>query len=234
MGARRFAWTAVTFARQRYVWLALKDPRVLRSTILWLSNGGRHYPPWSGRHVSVMGLEEVTANFHYGLKESVAPNPLSKRGIATSVKLDPRRPLVVNYIMCVAEAPRGFDRASDVERDRGGVRLVAHSGKSVRRSARRRFPQRRRRVTETAGRFVVGVDVGGTHVTAAVVDVAGERIDRRVTRAPNVDSAAAAQLDPRRLGRRGSGSVRASNLPRVDGVGFAMPGPFDYGCAGSA
>jgi hypothetical protein len=126
-----FAWAAVTFPGQRYVWLALKDPRVLRSTILWISNGGRHYPPWSGRHLNVMGLEEVTANFHYGLKESVAPNPLSKRGIATSVALDPRRPLVVNYIMAVAEIARGFDRVAGVEAARNGVRLTSNTGKSV-------------------------------------------------------------------------------------------------------
>src|ERR1035441_4907086 len=31
-----FAWTAVTFPKERYVWFALKDPRVLRETILWL------------------------------------------------------------------------------------------------------------------------------------------------------------------------------------------------------
>ena len=127
-----FAWTAVTFPAQRYVWLALKDPRVLRSTILWISNGGRHYPPWSGRHVNVMGLEEVTANFHYGLKESVAPNPLSKRGIATTVMLDPRRPLVVNYIMAVAEVPRAFDRVVRVEAEQESVRVTSGSGKSVR------------------------------------------------------------------------------------------------------
>jgi len=114
------------------VWLALKDPRVLRSTILWISNGGRHYPPWSGRHVNVMGLEEVTANFHYGLKESVAPNPLSKRGIATTVMLDPRRPLVVNYIMAVAEVPRAFDRVVRVEAEQESVRVTSGSGKSVR------------------------------------------------------------------------------------------------------
>src|SRR5688500_4582694 len=127
-----FAWTAVTFARQRYVWFALKDPRVLRSAILWISNGGRHYPSWSGRHVNVMGLEEVTAYCHLGLKESVGANPLSKRGIATSLKLDPRRPLVVNYVTCVAEIPRGFDRVSEVDREGGGVRIVSGTGKSVR------------------------------------------------------------------------------------------------------
>ena len=70
-----FAWTAVAFSKQRFVWFALKNPRVLHSTILWFSNGGRHYGPWNGRHVTVMGLEEVTANFHYGLAESVQANP---------------------------------------------------------------------------------------------------------------------------------------------------------------
>ncbi len=58
-----FAWTAVTFPAQRYVWFALKDPRVLRSTVLWHSNGGRHYAPWSGRHTGVLGLEDVTSLF---------------------------------------------------------------------------------------------------------------------------------------------------------------------------
>src|SRR5436190_8819183 len=110
-----FAWTAVTFNRQRFVWFALKDPRVLRSTILWISNGGRHYAPWSSRHVNVLGLEEVTANFHYGLAESVADNPLRRRGHETFVQLDPRRPLVVNYVMAVADIPAGFDAVAHIE-----------------------------------------------------------------------------------------------------------------------
>ena len=51
-----FAWTAVAFPQQRQVWFALKDPRLLRATIFWISNGGRYYPPWNGRHRNVMGL----------------------------------------------------------------------------------------------------------------------------------------------------------------------------------
>jgi hypothetical protein len=37
-----FAWSTVTFPEQRYVWFALKDPRILRETVFWMSNGGRH------------------------------------------------------------------------------------------------------------------------------------------------------------------------------------------------
>ena len=120
-----FAWTAVTFAKHRYAWFALKDPRVLRSTLFWISNGGRHYPPWNGRHVNVMGLEEVTSYFHPGLAESVAENPISKRGYPTHVQLDPDHPLVVNYVFAVAAVPAGFERVEAIEQDDGAVTLVS-------------------------------------------------------------------------------------------------------------
>ena len=91
-----FAWTAVSFPRERYVWFALKDPRVLRETVFWLSNGGRHYPPWNSRHVNVMGLEEVTSYFHLGLAESARTNPISRKGFPTCLALNPKKPLVVS------------------------------------------------------------------------------------------------------------------------------------------
>ncbi|HNU98334.1 MAG: hypothetical protein KA191_03485 [Verrucomicrobia bacterium] len=126
--AAPFAWTAVTFPRERYVWIGLKDPRVLRSTLFWFSNCGRHYPPWSGRHVNVMGLEEVTSYFHYGLAESARKNTLSRRGYATSIRLNPDRPLEVNYIMAVSSIPSGFDRVAAVDRSpRAGEGLLVRS-----------------------------------------------------------------------------------------------------------
>ena len=129
-----FAWTAVAFAKQRYVWFALKDPRVLRSTILWISNGGRHYAPWSSRHVNVMGLEEVTSNFHHGLAESVADNAWRRRGIPTHVELDPNRPTVVNYIMAIAEIPERFDRVASIEPagNNNAVEIRSSNGEIIR------------------------------------------------------------------------------------------------------
>jgi hypothetical protein len=108
------AWTAVTFPAERFVWFALKDPRVLHSTVLWHSNGGRYYLPWSGRHINVMGLEEITGNFHYGLAASVAENTISRRGHATHIDLNPDTPLVVNYIFGVAEVPTDFGRVANL------------------------------------------------------------------------------------------------------------------------
>lgn len=126
-----FAWTAVTFPKERYVWFALKDPRVLRSTIFWISNGGRHYAPWNGRHRNVLGLEEVTAYFADGLCESAGKNALSAQGIPTCVHLNPKRPLLVKYITAVAAVPRGFDRVAEIEAQTRNVVLKSASGMAV-------------------------------------------------------------------------------------------------------
>jgi hypothetical protein len=128
-----FAWTAVTFPKERYVWFALKDPRVLRETVFWLSNGGRHYPPWNSRHVNVMGLEEVTSNFHFGLAESARRNPISQKGFPTCLTLSPRKPLVVPYIMGVAAIPAGFDRVASIRAARGkqSILLKSASGRQA-------------------------------------------------------------------------------------------------------
>ena len=122
-----FAWTAVSFPKQRFVWFALKDPRVLRETVFWISNRGRHYPPWNSRHVNVMGLEEVTSYFHLGLAESARPNPISRRGFPTCVRLDAGGPLAVNYIMGIAGIPAGFDRVASIEAQPGKQAVVMHS-----------------------------------------------------------------------------------------------------------
>ncbi|PWU09848.1 MAG: hypothetical protein C5B47_02930 [Verrucomicrobia bacterium] len=127
----QLSWTAVTFPRDRCVWFSLKDPRVLTSTILWHSNGGRHYPPWNGRHRNVLGLEEVTSYFHTGLAESAAKNPLNERGIPTSAILTPKRPLIVNFIMAMAGIPAGFDIVKTVLPEENSVTVVSASGKSV-------------------------------------------------------------------------------------------------------
>jgi hypothetical protein len=128
-----FAWRAVTFPAEGYVWFALKDPRVLRQTIFWLSNGGRHYAPWNGRHVNVLGLEEVTSYFHYGLTESAAKNPLAARGCPTCHLFSQETPLTVNYIMAVAPIPKGFDRVAKIVPAANGqsVRLVSRSQQPI-------------------------------------------------------------------------------------------------------
>lgn len=125
------AWTAVTFGAQRWLWFALRDPQLLTSTLLWHSNGGRHYAPWNGRHRRILGLEDVTAYFDYGLAESARPNDFSRRGVATSLPLRRDRPLRVPYIMGVLTLPRGFDSVRSVRFKGDQAIFTALSGRRV-------------------------------------------------------------------------------------------------------
>jgi len=128
-----FAWTALVVAEEGYVWFSLKNPRILRSTIFWMSNGGRHYAPWNGRHRHAIGLEEVTADFDNGLAASAGCNPLNRAGVETCVQLNPKKPLSVPYVMAVAAIPRGFDIVKSIcsGRDGQSVTLTSQSGKTI-------------------------------------------------------------------------------------------------------
>lgn len=128
-----FGWSAVTFPDQGFVWFALRDQRKLASTLLWISNGGRYYAPWNGRHVNVMGIEDITGFFHMGLAASCRPNPLSDHGVQTYLKPGKDGRLSIPYIQGVARIPRDFDRVAVIEsRSQGhSVLLAAESGAAV-------------------------------------------------------------------------------------------------------
>lgn len=126
-----FAWNAVSVPTAGYVFFVIKNPSVLRETILWFSNGGRHYPPWNGRHVNVLGVEDVTAFFHLGLAESAKRNQLNRAGAATAVALKPGKPLRVAHIMALAAIPRDFTEVTSIVRKQGGVELTSRKGHRV-------------------------------------------------------------------------------------------------------
>jgi hypothetical protein len=130
--ALELAWSSATFAAEGYVWFTLRDPRVLPSTVLWMSNGGRYYAPWSGRHVNVMGIEDMTGFFHVGLAASARENKLNAQGIVTSHQLSPEQTFTVNYIQGVAAIPEDFDVVAGIRaEDAGHVTLTAASGARV-------------------------------------------------------------------------------------------------------
>ncbi|MCC8179523.1 MAG: hypothetical protein LIP23_01220 [Planctomycetes bacterium] len=131
-GKGPFAWSAAVYPEERMVWFALKDPAKLASTVLWHSNGGRHYHPWSGRHVGVLGIEEVTAYFHYGIDASVKANPVSKKGIPTYRNFIADETFSIPYVMAAAKIPARFDHVETIEPVKDdSVRLVSKSGKKV-------------------------------------------------------------------------------------------------------
>ncbi|GGH38191.1 hypothetical protein SAMN05444007_11084 [Cribrihabitans marinus] len=60
-------WTAVTRPQEGDLYLSLRHPRHLPMTMLWQSNGGRDYAPWSGRHTGCLGVEDGAAAHMLGL-----------------------------------------------------------------------------------------------------------------------------------------------------------------------
>lgn len=126
-----FAWAAVVFPARKFVWFSLKNPAHLASTVMWHSNGGRNYPPWSGRHRGVLGIEDVTAYFHLGLAASLADNPWRAKGVPTSVALSRSRCTRIPYIMGVAPLPAGFGSVHRIQRTATGIRLQSAGGACI-------------------------------------------------------------------------------------------------------
>ena len=76
--------------------------------------------------------------------------------------------------------------------------------------------------------IVIGADIGGSHITAAAIDletvkvlketIAGRDVDNQASAATIVSVWADALLE----------TISKTSLNRVKGIGFAMPSPFDY------
>ncbi|MBM2710500.1 hypothetical protein JQK88_04470 [Mesorhizobium caraganae] len=78
-------WTALARRAEQDLVLVLKNPAELPVTMLWFSNGGRDYVPWSGRHRGVLGIEDGRAAV--GHAASVGDNWLKREGVATAFAL---------------------------------------------------------------------------------------------------------------------------------------------------
>ncbi|TPK89708.1 hypothetical protein [Mesorhizobium sp. B2-4-17] len=78
-------WTALARRAEEDLVLVLKNPAELPVTMLWLSNGGRDYAPWSGRHLGVLGIED--GRTAVGHAASIGDNWLKREGVATAFTL---------------------------------------------------------------------------------------------------------------------------------------------------
>ena len=119
-----FAWSAAVNSKSRWVFFALKSPNILRSTVLWFSNGGRFYPPFSGRHKNVIGIEEVTGFFHLGHKASVNNNFLNQSGFPTSISLTPNKDFHVRYLFGLVPFSKDFGRVKRIEKYSDGINII--------------------------------------------------------------------------------------------------------------
>lgn len=116
-----FAWTAATL--DGYVWISLKDPRTLPSTLFWISNGGRHGGPWNGRHLRRLGLEEICGHYCDSLDVS-RQDRLKARGIPTTAEFRAGEATSIRVIHLAHPVPRGFGRVEAILRDRSGTEIT--------------------------------------------------------------------------------------------------------------
>ncbi|MCK4601490.1 MAG: hypothetical protein KAU28_03435 [Phycisphaerae bacterium] len=138
--SRRPAWTTAAFEEQGYMWFSLKDAQVLPTTLLWISNRGRHGLPWNGRNCC-LGLEDICGYFAEGIAPSLRENCLTKDGIATAIKFSPKKATVINHIQGVAKIPRGFGKVRTAKFATGKVTFVSATGKKMAVALRHSFLQ---------------------------------------------------------------------------------------------
>ena len=124
------AWTCATRTDEGWLWYALKDPKVLRSTLFWIENRGRHGSPWNGRN-NCLGLEDVTSFFADGLAASAGANLLTRRGVPTAIEFTANKPTEIRYIQGVTRVPEGFGKVVAAEYAPGSVTFVADGGERV-------------------------------------------------------------------------------------------------------
>jgi glucokinase len=77
-------------------------------------------------------------------------------------------------------------------------------------------------------KYAIGTDIGGSHISCAVIDLEKEIIIRESFATQKVDNQASAEdiLEKWSIALRKS--ISCINKKQLAGIGFAMPGPFDY------
>jgi hypothetical protein len=115
----KLAWSAALARADGFLFFALKDAAVLPHTILWMSNGGRSYAPWNGRHHAVIGIEEAS------LDHRLIEDP---RDGASGFPLGPGKSTPVRYALGAIPVPKNWTAVSDIELGDGKITLTDASG----------------------------------------------------------------------------------------------------------
>ena len=122
-----FCYSAISVPKKGFCYFQLKDPKVLASTMFWISNGGQYNFPSSDKVDSVLALEEMTGYFHFGRKKSVEKNPLSQQGYKTYVSLSDL--VNINMIYGIFSIPENFQGIKNIIRkDNQTIEIIGKQG----------------------------------------------------------------------------------------------------------
>jgi hypothetical protein len=118
-----FGWTAVA-RRQGDLFLSLRRADRLPLTMFWHSNGGRHYAPWSSRHVGVLGVEEGVG---HALLGDAGRDALIAAGQPVALRLDPDGAVEVRHVIGAIAWPAG-EAVADVVPGEGVLTVTGVAG----------------------------------------------------------------------------------------------------------
>lgn len=125
----RIGWTVLIREAEDDMLVVLKDAEVLPVTMLWVSNGGREFPPWNGRHRGVLGIEDGRACGSMGLAAARTGNRLTAMGVPTTLALGGRH--VIRHAMASLPRPPGWGRVTAVTEQGGRLTLTEAGGDSL-------------------------------------------------------------------------------------------------------
>lgn len=115
-------WSAALAKRDGFLFFAIKDATALPETILWMSNGGRRYSPWLGRHTCVLGIEEAATSCHLN-GEFSSTDERSTYGLATGMRLQSAAVQDIRYGFGAVPVPSGWSEVEDISVDRTSLTL---------------------------------------------------------------------------------------------------------------
>jgi hypothetical protein len=115
----RLGWSAALAPAEGFLFFAVKDAVLLPHTVLWMSNGGRSYTPWNGRHRAVIGIEEAS------LDHRLIADPKDK---PTGLALGKGKITAVRYALGAIPAPRNWTAVKDIQLGKGQLTLIDASG----------------------------------------------------------------------------------------------------------
>ena len=126
----KLGWSAALAQKDGFLFFAVKDAQALPETMLWMSNGGRKYAPWSSRHRHVIGIEEgATSCHHDGTFKSNAS--FSPYGLAQGLVLRDAHSSTINYGFGAIKPPKHWQEISDIKIERNKLTLSDVSGDAV-------------------------------------------------------------------------------------------------------
>ncbi|MGE5436173.1 MAG: hypothetical protein ACM3O3_03015 [Syntrophothermus sp.] len=126
-----FGWSALSCPNEGWLWFSIKNINILPSTVIWMSNGGRYYPPFSSRHNNVIGIEEVNSYYHLGHKASIEENDLSKKSFSTYINLRADLANEIPYLFGLVEITPNFGRIKEINEIKNGIEIIDDNGNKI-------------------------------------------------------------------------------------------------------